>query len=90
MEFDAVLLPPRRARMIAQGFWHDRTINNELDACLAECPDKVSLTAAQVESGAVKQFTYRELARMADRVAVGLSRLGVGKNDIVACQLPNW
>lgn len=90
MEFDAVLLPPRRARMIAQGLWHDRTINQELDACLAECPDKLALTAVQVESGAVKQFTYRELARMADRVAVGLSRLGVGKNDIVACQLPNW
>ncbi|MEY5029771.1 MAG: hypothetical protein RLZ63_2086, partial [Pseudomonadota bacterium] len=31
-----------------------------------------------------------ELAQMADRVAVGLTRLGVQKNDIVACQLPNW
>ena len=27
---------------------------------------------------------------MADRIAVGLSRLGVGRNDVVACQLPNW
>ena len=27
---------------------------------------------------------------MADRVAVGLSRLGVQKNDVVACQMPNW
>jgi cyclohexanecarboxylate-CoA ligase len=27
---------------------------------------------------------------MADRIAVGLARLGVGRNDIVACQLPNW
>ncbi|PJI97969.1 cyclohexanecarboxylate-CoA ligase [Acidovorax sp. 69] len=90
MEFDAVLLPPRRARMIAQGFWHDRTINDELDACLAQCPDKLALTAVQVESGEVTQFTYRELARLADRIAVGLARLGVQKNDIVACQLPNW
>ena len=90
MEFDAVLLPARRARMIAQGLWHDRTINDELDACIANCPDKVALTAVQVETGAVTRFTYRELARMADRVAVGLTRLGVGKNDIVACQLPNW
>ncbi|HAU57037.1 MAG TPA: cyclohexanecarboxylate-CoA ligase [Comamonadaceae bacterium] len=90
MEFDAVLLPPRRARMIAQGFWHDRTINDSLDACVAQCPDKLALTAMQVETGNVQRFTYRELARMADRIAVGLSRLGVGKNDIVACQLPNW
>ena len=27
---------------------------------------------------------------MADRIAVGLSRLGVGRNDVVAMQLPNW
>ena len=41
MEFDAVLLPARRASMIAQGLWHDRTINNELDACVAACPEHV-------------------------------------------------
>ena len=90
MEFDAVLLPARRASMIAQGFWHDRTINDDLDACVAACPDKLALTAYRVEAGDVRRFTYRELAQMADRVAVGLSRLGVQKNDIVACQLPNW
>jgi cyclohexanecarboxylate-CoA ligase len=44
----------------------------------------------QAESGKVTRFTYRELSLMADRVAVGLSKLGVGHNDIVACQLPNW
>ncbi len=90
MEFDAVLLPARRARMIAEGLWHDRTINDELDACVASCPGKVALTAVQVETGSVTRFTYSELARMANRIAVGLTRLGVGKNDIVACQLPNW
>jgi len=90
MQFDAVLLPPRRARMIAQGLWHDRTINDDLDACLAACPDKPALTALRVETGELHRFTYRELARMADRIAVGLTRLGVGRNDIVACQLPNW
>jgi cyclohexanecarboxylate-CoA ligase len=90
MEFDAVLLPARRAAMVQQGLWHDRTINQDLDACLAACPDKVALTALRTEGGEVRRFTYREMARMADRIAVGLSRLGVGKNDLVACQLPNW
>jgi cyclohexanecarboxylate-CoA ligase len=90
MEFDSVLLPPRRARMVAAGLWHDRTINDDLDACVAACPDKLALTALQVEQGAVTRFTYRELATMADRIAVGLARLGVGRNDVVACQLPNW
>jgi len=90
MEFDAVLLPARRARMLAQGLWHGRTINDDLDDCVRTHPDKLALVARQVESGAVARFTYRELARMADRIAVGLTRLGVGRNDVVACQLPNW
>ena len=90
MQFDAILLPPRRAQMIAQGLWHDRTINGELDACASACPDQLALTAVQVETGEVRRFTYREMARIADRIAVGLSRLGVGSGDVVACQLPNW
>ena len=90
MEFDAVLLPPRRAAAVAGGFWRDRTINDDLDACLAACPDKTALTAVRVEEGGVTRFTYRELATLADRAAIGLSKLGVGRNDVVAMQLPNW
>ena len=90
MEFDTVLLPARRAASIARGLWYDRTINDELDACVAGYPEKVALTAVQVETGAIRRFTYRELATMADRIAVGLSRLGVVRNDVVALQLPNW
>ncbi|MDP4300856.1 cyclohexanecarboxylate-CoA ligase [Leptothrix discophora] len=89
MEFDAVLLPPRRAESLAKGWWHDRTINDDLDACVQTCPDKVALTAVRVESGEVRRLTYRELAALADRVAVGLSRLGVGRDDVVSLQLPN-
>ncbi len=90
MEFDAVLIAPRRAQSVARGYWHDRTINDDIDACVATCPDKMALTAVQAENGKITRFTYRELAAMADRVAVGLARLGVGRNDVVACQLPNW
>ena len=53
MEFDAVLLPARRQRMVEQGFWHDRTINDDLDACVAACPDKTALTAYRLEAGDV-------------------------------------
>ena len=93
MDFDAVLLPPRRAASVTQGFWFDRTINDDLDACVAAYPDKLALTAIQVESGVptptTTRFTYRELSAMADRVAIGLARLGIGRNDVVAMQLPN-
>ena len=90
MEFDAILLPPRRAESIAKGWWFDRTINHELDACVAAYPDKIALTAVRSESGEVRRFTYRELGTLADRIAVGLARLGVGRNDVVSMQLPNW
>ncbi|NLD70025.1 MAG: cyclohexanecarboxylate-CoA ligase, partial [Limnobacter sp.] len=69
MDFDPVLLPPRRDKYVAAGLWQDRTINDELDACVAEVPDKLALTAFQVETGDTRRFTYRELARMADRIA---------------------
>lgn len=90
MDFDAVLLAPRRAHMVQSGLWHDRTINQDLDDCVATCPDKTALTSYRVQAAQVRRFSYRELAQMADRVAIGLSRLGVVKNDVVACQLPNW
>ena len=90
MEFDAILIPPRRTAMVAAGRWPDRTINDDLDRCLRERPDKVALTALSIDRGQTHRFTYRELAMLADRVAVGLSRLGVGRNDVVSCQLPNW
>ncbi|HMO45949.1 MAG TPA: cyclohexanecarboxylate-CoA ligase [Rubrivivax sp.] len=90
MEFDAILIPPRRAAMVAAGRWPDRTINDYLDDCLRGCPDKVALTALSIDRNQTRRFTYREQAALADRIAVGLSRLGVGRNDIVSCQLPNW
>ena len=86
MEFNPILLAPRRARSVAQGFWPDRTINDELDACVTAHPDKLALTAVRADSSEVRRFTYRSLAAMADHVAVGLARLGVGRNDVVALQ----
>jgi len=90
MKFDPILIGPRRAESIARGWWHDRTINDALDEALAAVPDKRALSAFQVESGQWRHFTYRELATMADRIALGLARLGIGRDDVVAMQLPNW
>ena len=76
---------------IAKGFWHDRTINDDLDACVAAYPDKLALTARAGWSRASCAASPTASSRaMADRIAVGLARLGVGRNDVVAMQLPNW
>jgi cyclohexanecarboxylate-CoA ligase len=57
---------------------------------VAAYPEKIALTAVRSDAGEVRRFTYRELGTLADRIAVGLARLGVGRNDVVAMQLPNW
>ncbi|QRQ85273.1 cyclohexanecarboxylate-CoA ligase [Cupriavidus oxalaticus] len=89
MDFDAVLIAPRRAASIAAGHWQDRTINDYLAACVRDRPDAPALTALSIDRQHVTRFTWQELARMADRVAVGLSRLGIVAGDVVSCQLPN-
>src|SRR5215472_17758499 len=48
------------------------------------------LTSSRVEPVEERSFTYRDMATLADRIAIGLSRLGVGRDDVVATQLPNW
>ena len=90
MEFDAVLLAPRRGESIARGYWHDLTINSYVEASMAACPEKLALTAVRTDIGEARQFTCRQLATLSDRIAIGLSRLGVERNDVVAIQLPNW
>lgn len=90
MDFDAVLIPGRRARYVAAGHWRDQTIHDALGQCLRERPDQLALTAYRADQPAPTRFTYAELARMANRMAVGLHRLGIGRNDVVSCQLPNW
>ncbi|QMV74878.1 cyclohexanecarboxylate-CoA ligase [Comamonas piscis] len=89
MQFDAVLLAPRRAQMRSQGWWRDTTINDALDQAAQQWPDRLALVGQRTGEGAAQSFNYAQLARMADRVAIGLWRLGVRPADVVACQLPN-
>lgn len=89
MKFDAVLIEPRIREMTEKGFWHGKTVNDYFAACIAAGPDKLALTSISVPSGDRRDLTWAELDRLADRAAVGLSRLGVVKNDVVSCQLPN-
>ncbi len=90
MQFDPVLIAPRREEMRARGFWPDRTINDDLAACVAAQPDKAALIAGNSVTGAETRLTYRELAEVTESIAGGLGALGVGVGDVVSYQLPNW
>jgi cyclohexanecarboxylate-CoA ligase len=87
--FDADNIPVRRPAMIEAGLWLDQTINESLDAVLAAHPDRAALTAVRLDGDTVT-MTYRELAELADRTALGLHHLGIRAGDVVAVQLPNW
>lgn len=89
MDFDAVLLPQRRARMIQQGYWLDKTILQSLNDAVHQYPDKTALVSIK-DDQPERSFTYRELLHTSNKIALGLRKLGIQKNDIVSCQLPNW
>ncbi|MEM7324016.1 MAG: cyclohexanecarboxylate-CoA ligase [Actinomycetota bacterium] len=90
MHFDADNLPLRRPVMVAAGRWPDTTISAALDAAVAARPDALAVVAHRHATGEERRFTYAELGAAVDRVAAGLARLGVGRTDVVAVQLPNW
>ena len=80
----------RRAAMLAAGAWQDRTLVDYLDQAVAATPDKAALVAYRVAGDERTELSYRRLDELTTRVAAGLVGLGVGKGDVVACQLPNW
>jgi cyclohexanecarboxylate-CoA ligase len=89
MQFDAVLIEPRRAAMTAAGYWLGKTSDDYFAANLAANPDATALCVYTATTGASERLTWAELDRMADRCAIGLRHLGVTKGDVVCCQLPN-
>ena len=90
MDFDAILLPPRREQMLDQGYWLNKTILQSLNEAVHQYPDKVALISYKTEDKSEKSFTYREMLHTANKIALGLKSLGIQKTDIVSCQLPNW
>lgn len=89
MEFDAVLIEPRREAMRESGYWPDETLTQHLERCRTEFADKLAVVAHRVASGETTRLSYAELAGRVDAVAAGLHALGVGPRDVVSFQLPN-
>lgn len=80
----------RRAAMLVAGAWQYRTLVDYLDQAVAAAPDKTALVAYRVAGDERTELSYRRLDELTTRMAAGLVGLGVGKGDVVACQLPNW
>ncbi|MFC6671476.1 AMP-binding protein [Marinobacterium aestuariivivens] len=79
----------RRSRMIESGAWNDNTITHYLDQALTSVPDRTAIVSYRVEQDERTALSYRELDRIATRIAAGLAAMGVQKGEVVSCQLPN-
>jgi cyclohexanecarboxylate-CoA ligase len=90
MQFDPNMPAARVEAMRAQGHWRDEILGDYLDRCLAEVPDKTAVADFNTMTGKASRWSYREFAAVVERIAVGLAELGIEKNDVVSCQLPNW
>lgn len=90
MDFDAVLIPARKEAMLKQGYWFNQTILDFLRSAVEKNPDKTALVSVKVENQTEQTFSYQQLWEMTNKIALGLKQLGVEKNDVVSCQLPNW
>lgn len=90
METGIPLNPERRAAMVESGAWNDKLITDYLDEAVANTPEREAIIGYQVTDDSRVALTYRELNNRVTRMAAGLAGLGIGKGDVVACQLPNW
>jgi len=90
VQFDPVLISPRQAAMTAAGHWRHQTINHFMAQALQNCPDHTAIVSYRSEVAQPVRLSYRALDRQVDRMARGLTALGVGRSDVVSWQLPNW
>lgn len=90
MDTGITLNPERRAAMLESGAWNDQLITDYLDQAVTNSPDRAAIVGYQVTGDIRTAMTYRELNDTVTRMAAGLASLGIGKGDVVACQLPNW
>lgn len=84
-----ITVPEERVRSAGR-FWPGITVIDRLDAVAAATPDKAAIVARNSTSGRTTTLTWRQLRRIVDRMALALVDLGIGKDDVVSCQLPNW
>jgi cyclohexanecarboxylate-CoA ligase len=90
METHPILPVARRRAMKASGLWPDRTLLDDFDRWVATSPNRIAIIDNNSMTGASTSLTYASLSQQVDRIAAGLARLGVGRNDVVSMQLPNW
>ncbi|MFI4948061.1 MAG: class I adenylate-forming enzyme family protein [Alphaproteobacteria bacterium] len=81
---DPPLDPARIAEFTAHGYWLDTTSNDALEAWAHMAPQRLAIADGRV------RLNFAEYYHRAERLAAHLIGLGLGAEDVVAIQLPNW
>ena len=81
---DPPIDPVRIAEFTRDGYWLDTTSNDALEAWAHMAPNRLAIADGRVRLG------FAEYYRRAERLAAYLVGLGLGADDVVAIQLPNW
>ncbi len=84
MAIETLLTPEYVGRYTAAGWWENKLITEHLARAVARDPDK------EVIVDRWGRLTFGQLDEQADRLAAGLLARGIGPEDIVVLQLPNW
>ena len=82
--------PERLREATEKGWWKNEVVTDYLDRWADDRPDQAAIIAHEALSDQALTITYRQLARLTDRIAWGLIDLGVEPGDTVSVQLPNW
>ncbi|MGW5605763.1 AMP-binding protein [Streptomyces sp. NPDC003753] len=86
----AAAVPRERAvEYRRRGWWREETFLDDLRRQARERPHRLAIAARRIAEARTDTLDYAELARLTDRFALALLRLGVRRGDVVAVQLPN-
>src|SRR5262249_35066783 len=75
--------PEYAARYRAKGYWQDKSLADEFSVCFSEFRERIFLVDGE------RQFTYGEIDRLSDNLALNLLELGLKPLDRVVPTLPN-
>ncbi|MBW2314204.1 MAG: AMP-binding protein [Deltaproteobacteria bacterium] len=73
-----------RRHWVGAGNWAGRTLHDVFDAFVETRPDDLAIVTKD------RRYTFREFKENSDALAAGLLGVGVGREDLVSVQLPNW
>jgi cyclohexanecarboxylate-CoA ligase len=76
--------------MRANGYWLDKSFDEFLAKAIEATPNKTAIVADRADHAEPTRISYAEFGDRIGRAAAALSKLGIGRGDVVSVQMPNW